>query len=223
LLDVVVLDDPQVRAAELLADAARRGGHIALCGGSTPARAYELAAALEPDWSVAHVWFGDDRAVPPDHEHSNVPLVTEHLLGHLEGEPTVHRIRGELGAELAAAAYDEELRGTALDLVLLGIGPDGHTASLFPHAPSLREDVRKVVPAAGPPPEVGPPVARVTMTVPTLCASPRVVFLVRGADKAEAVRRAFAEEPDEGTPASLVRSRSGETIALLDRAAAALL
>src|SRR5207245_905138 len=126
----------------------------ALCGGGTPGRAYELAAALEPDWSRAQVWFGDERAVPPEHLDANYRLVREHLLDRLEEQPEVHRIRGELGADLAADAYEEELRSAlSLDLVLLGVGPDGHTASLFPHAPSLSVEERLVVAAAGPPPE----------------------------------------------------------------------
>jgi 6-phosphogluconolactonase len=171
------------------------------------------------------VWFGDDRAVPPEHEDSNFRLVREHLLDRLppHGQPTVHRIRGELGAQLAAEAYEEELRGTALDLVLLGIGPDGHTASLFPHAPSLAVDGKLVVAADGPPPEVGPTVDRVTLTIPALAAGATVAFLVRGMDKAEQVRRAFVELPDPGTPSSLVRARSGDTRALLDYDAALLL
>ncbi|MDX6503316.1 MAG: 6-phosphogluconolactonase [Gaiellaceae bacterium] len=203
--------------------AARAGRHIALCGGSTPGRAYELAAALEPDWSGAHIWFGDERAVAPDDDDSNFRLVREHLLDRVEAQPTVHRIRGELGAALAAEAYEEELHGVALDLVLLGVGPDGHTASLFPHAPSLAVEDRRVVAAAGPPPEVGPTVERVTLTIPALRAARQVVFLVRGAEKAEPARRAFADEPSEQTPASLVRSQAGETIVLLDRDAALLL
>jgi 6-phosphogluconolactonase len=200
----------------------RGGGHVALCGGSTPGRAYELAAALEPDWSRAHVWFGDERAVPPDDADSNFRLVEEHLLDRLEQPPTVHRIKGELGAQLAAEAYDEELRGTALDLVLLGVGPDGHTASLFPHAPSLEQESRVVVAAVGPPPEVGPPVDRVTLTIPALSSARTVAFLVRGMEKAGPVSKAFVEAPDPSTPASLVRSRSGETLVLLDRDAALL-
>lgn len=218
-----MLDDPQARAAELLVQVVRAGGHLALCGGSTPGRAYELAAALERDWSRAHVWFGDERAVPPEHEDSNFRLVREHLLDRLTGQPTVHRIRGELGAALAAEAYEEELRGTALDLVLLGIGPDGHTASLFPHAPSLDVEAKLVVAADGPSAEVGPTVDRVTLTIPALAAGATVAFLARGMEKAEPVRRAFVELPDPGTPSSLVRARSGDTRALLDYDAALLL
>jgi 6-phosphogluconolactonase len=223
-LDIRVDEDPQARAAELLADAVRGGGRVALCGGGTPGRAYELAAELEPDWSRAQVWFGDERAVPPEHPDANCRLVRERLLDRLDAQPELHRIRGELGADLAADAYEEELRSAMpLDLVLLGVGPDGHTASLFPHAPSLSVEERLVVAAPGPPPEIGPTVERVTLTIPALSAAPRVVFLVAGAEKAEPVRRAFAAGSDPGTPASLVRSRAGETIVLLDRAAASLL
>jgi 6-phosphogluconolactonase len=223
-LAIRIEEDPQARAAELLVETVRAGGRVALCGGGTPGRAYELAAALEPDWSRAQVWFGDERAVPPDDPDSNYRLVREHLLDRLEGQPEVHRIRGELGADLAADAYDEELRGAMpLDLVLLGVGPDGHTASLFPDAPSLAVEGRLVVGAAGPPPEVGPTVERVTLTIPALSAAPRVAFLVTGAEKAEPVRRAFSATPGPETPSSLVRSRAGETLVLLDRAAGALL
>lgn len=221
-VEVRVEDDPQNAAADLLVAAVRRGGHVALCGGATPARAYELAAALEPDWSRAHIWWGDERAVPPEDDESNYRLVKEHLLDRLERQPFVHRVNAELGAALAADAYDEELRGTSLDLVLLGIGPDGHTASLFPQAPSLKVEARVVVAAAGPPPEVGPPVDRITMTIPMIASAQQVVFLVTGTSKADVVRRAFDAEPDEATPASLVRS-SRETVALLDRDAALLL
>ncbi len=94
-----------------------------------------------------HVWFGDDRAVPPDDELSNYRLAKETLLDRLSVQPEVHRIRGELGAAKAADLYDEELKGVTLDLALNGIGPDGHTASLFPHAPGLDETERRAIAA----------------------------------------------------------------------------
>ena len=197
-------------------EAARAGGHVALSGGSTVGRAYRAAAALAPDWSSVDVWWGDDRAVPPDDERSNYRLVRETLLDLLEVAPAaVHRVEGERGAAEAARRYDEALTDVVLDLALNGIGPDGHTASLFPHAPALDEFERRAVAA-----EAGwePFVARVTMTPPVFAAARTLVYFVTGAAKAEAVRRAFAAEPSPATTASLVRGR--RTIALLDRAAA---
>ena len=129
----------------------------------------------------------------------------------------MHRIRGELGGEAAAAEYDQELEGVELGLALQGLGADGHTASLFPNSPTLEERERRAV--AAPHEEV----ERVTMTLPMLSGAARVVFLVLGESKADAVARAFSEEPGPATPASLLRSKRGETIALLDRAAAARL
>lgn len=214
-VEIRVVDDPARVAAELLAAAA---GHVALSGGSAPGPAHELAAQLRPDWSGAHVWFGDDRAVPPDDELSNYRLAKETLLDRLAAQPEVHRIRGELGAAEAAALYDEELEGVTLDLALNGIGSDGHTASLFPGAPALDETGRRAVAAEG---ELEPFVPRVTMTPPVFAAAELLVYLVTGEDKAEVVRRAFADDPSPETPASLIRGR--KTIAILDSAAASRL
>jgi 6-phosphogluconolactonase len=201
-------------AAELLANAAARGGHVALSGGSTPGPAYEVAADLEPDWSRAELWFADERCVPPDDERSNYRLVRERLLARIERRPVEHRVLGELPAEEAAERYDSELDGVVLDLVLLGIGSDGHTASLFPNDPALEERERRAVDVRRPDTD------RVTLTLPVLSAAPAVVFLAAGAEKRDAVRRAFAEPPSPATPASLVRSTAGTTYAFLDRAAA---
>jgi 6-phosphogluconolactonase len=214
-VEIRVVDDPPRAAAELLVEAA---GHVALSGGSTPGVAYELAAALRPDWSRLHVWFGDDRAVPPDDERSNLRLARETLLDRLDTQPEVHRIEGELGAEKAAARYDEELAGVTLDLALNGIGPDGHTASIFPGAPALDERQRRAVAAEA---RLEPLVPRVTLTPPVFAEARLLVYLVTGEAKAAAARRAFADEPSRDTPASLVRGR--ETVAILDAAAAALL
>jgi 6-phosphogluconolactonase len=223
-VDILVVQTPEEAAARVaarLAATVRRGGQIVLAGGSTPRRAYELAAGLEPDWSRAGIWWGDERCVPPDDERSNFRLVRESLLESLGREPgAVHRIQGELGPEQAAALYDEELRSASLDLVLLGIGPDGHTASLFPNAPSLAERERLAVAAD---PGLDPRVPRVTLTIPALAAARELVFLAVGADKADAAQRAFAGEPTPATPSSLVRSAAGTTTAVLDGAAAALL
>lgn len=203
-------------AAELLAECARAGGHVALSGGSTPIPAYQAAARLEPDWSRTEVWFADERCVPPDDERSNFRLVRESLLDRLDRAPAaVHRVRGELSPDEAAEAYAAELGGVVFDLALLGIGPDGHTASLFPNDPALDELHPLAVAVRR------PDVDRVTVTIPPLSASEAVVYLVTGAEKADAAGRAFGGEPDRATPASLVRSASGTTIVLLDRAAAA--
>lgn len=201
-----------------LARIAGEGGHVAVSGGSSPRPAYELAAMMAPDWGRVELWWADERCVPPGHELSNYRLVREKLLDGLSRPPTVHRIRGELPPEEAAASYDEEIRGVRLDLALLGIGPDGHTASLFPGSPALDERERAAVAAE---PGLEPLVPRVTLTIPTLSAARLVIFLVTGAGKADAARRAFGEEPDPGTPAGLVRARNGRTIAVLDAEAAA--
>ena len=145
-------------------------------------------------------------------------LVEHTLLDRIEKQPAeVHRIRGELGGEAAAEEYDLELDGVALGLALQGLGADGHTASLFPMSPALEERERRAV--AVPHEDV----ERVTMTLPVLSAADPVVFLVVGEAKADAVAKAFAGTPDPATPASLLRSTKGKTIALLDRAAAARL
>jgi 6-phosphogluconolactonase len=142
------------------------------------------------------------------------------LLDRLERAPrTVHRIKGELGKDQAAADYARELDETELDLLLLGVGPDGHVASLFPNAPTLRLR-RRVLPAE---PGHEPFVDRVTLSLPVLRAADEVLFLLAGEEKADAAARAFAGEPSPDTPASLVRARSGRTTAILDRAAAAKL
>ena len=223
-----VLDDPAAAAADVLIDAAAGAGQIALAGGSTPRAAYLRAAGAEVDWSRAVLWFGDDRCVPPDHEHSNYRMVRESLLDRLAGEPpVVRRIEGELGPGEAAERYEAELRAAfgaglpELDLVLLGIGPDAHTASLCPGDAALDERERLAVGVETP--GMAPFVPRVTLTLPVLNGARRVVFLVEGEDKAEAVARAFDGRPDPGAPASLVQPESGALELLVDPAAASAL
>ena len=214
-VEVHIVEDPARATAGLLVVTA---GHIALSGGSAPGPAFELAAQLRPDWSGAHIWFVDDRAVPPDDELSNYRLAKETLFDRLTVLPEVHRVRGELGAEKAADLYDAELEGVTLDLALNGIGPDGHTASLYPNAPALDETKRRAVAAEA---KLKPFVPRVTMTPPMFAAANLLVYLARGEDKAEVVRRAFADDPSPASPASLIRGR--KTIAILDHDAASLL
>jgi 6-phosphogluconolactonase len=220
-VELVVVPDERAAAretAERLARAARAGDHVALSGGGTVGAAYEAAAELEPDWSAATVWWGDDRAVPPDDERSNYLLVKRTLLDRLQRAPAVQRIKGELGAEAAADEYDRMLEDIELGLAVNGVGPDGHTASLFPNATALAERRRRAVAAEA---KLEPFVPRVTMTPPMFATADVLLFLVTGSGKAEAVRRAFAADPGPATPASLVRGRS--TLAILDVAAASRL
>jgi 6-phosphogluconolactonase len=222
-LELVVHPDAGAAAAAvaaLLAEAVEAGGSIVVSGGSTPRRAYELAAALDGDWGGVDLWFGDDRCVPAYDPLSNQLLIRETILDRIIVHPTVHAIPTELSPDEAAAAYDAELRGEPLDLVLLGIGADGHTASLFPGAPTLDVHDRLAVAAE---PGLDPFVERVTLTIPALESGAHVVFLVVGEDKADAARRAFGDGPSKATPASLVRSRDGKTTVILDAAAASLL
>jgi 6-phosphogluconolactonase len=215
-VEIEVLDNPAGELARLLVEAARAGRSIGLSGGSTPRRAYELAATQEPDWSRAELWLVDDRCVPPTDDRSNARIVRETILDRLERAPrAVHRIQGELEPEEAAARYDAELDGARFDVAVMGVGPDGHTASLFPGGPELAERKRRAVAA-----EAGmePFVPRVTTTIPFLAETGLMVYLITGADKADAVRRAFAQEPSADVPASLVRGRS--TVVLLDADAA---
>lgn len=205
-------------AAELLARHAAAGAHVALSGGGTVGAIYELTVSA--DWRNASVWWGDERCVPPNDDRSNYRLAKETLLDRLGTKPKVHRIQGELPPESAAEAYDAELEGIEIDLAFNGIGPDGHTASLFPGSPQLEVRDRRAVSG---PPGLEPFVDRVTMTLPMLCSARTVVFVVTGGEKAEAVRAAFGGDPDPAVPSSLVRSEGGETIAILDRDAASLL
>src|SRR6266704_7173351 len=238
---VTVLPDPDALAdaaarliAEAAADAIEARGRFmwALAGGETP-RATYARLALPPfrervDWRRVWVFFGDERAVPPDHPDSNYRMAHETLLGKVPiPAAQVLRIRGEAeDLEVAAAEYAGALvtafgtrRGELprFDLVLLGMGVDGHTASLFPGSPVLREVFRTVAAvhvAAAQIPQ------RLTLTFPVLNAAARVVFLVTGPEKAKIVRTVLSEHG--GLPAALVRPTDGELIWLTDRAAAAL-
>jgi 6-phosphogluconolactonase len=217
--DLHVLDDPATAVGNLLAEQARRGGSIVLTGGSSVGEAYEHAAEREPDWSAVALWWGDERCVPPDDDLSNYKLAKQTLLDRIEVQPSeVHRIRGELEPADAAGELDRALEGVELDFMLLGLGPDGHIASLFPGSPQLDvEDRRATSGTAG----LEPFVDRVTMTMPTIRSARRIVFLVTGASKAEAVERSFAGEISRDVPASLVRLAPVPVEVYLDAAAAA--
>jgi 6-phosphogluconolactonase len=215
--DVQVSDDPAGAAVELLVGGS---GHLCITGGSTPRVAYERAAAERSDWSGVDFWFTDERCVPPDHEHSNFRMANEALLAGASGA-VVHRMKGELGPTDGAADYEREYEGAGepvFELMLLGLGPDAHTCSLFPNDDALGERDRPVVGVETP--GMAPLVSRITLTLSVVNASRQIVFLITGADKADAVARAFAGPPDVSAPASLV---DGEATVLLDEAAAAKL
>jgi 6-phosphogluconolactonase len=224
-VDITVVADAEEAArvvAERLAEQAGAGGSIVLTGGSTPRRAYEIAAELEPDWSGVELWWGDERCVPPDDPQSNYGMAKKALLDRLEAQPAaVHRMQGELGRDEAVAEYKHELaEAGTFDLVLLGLGPDGHIASLFPNFPTLDVTGRDVVGS-----QAGhePFVERISLTLPRLCNTAELLFLVAGADKADAVARALDGRPSHATPGSLARSAEGTTRAVVDRAAASKL
>jgi 6-phosphogluconolactonase len=212
--DIQISEDPAGVAGQLLVEAT---GHICITGGSTPRVAYEQAAAARSDWSGLDVWFTDERCVPPDHEHSNFRMADEALLARATGV-TVHRMKGELGPDEGAADYEREYEAAGepkFDLIVLGLGPDAHICSLFPGDDALGEHERPVVGVETP--GMAPLVSRITLTLPVVNGSRRIVFLVTGEDKADAVARAFSGRPDPMAPASLV---DGEVTVLLDEAAA---
>src|SRR5262249_21305087 len=153
------------------------------------------------DWRRTVVWWSDERCVPPEDERSNYRLVKEQLLDRLDHPPhAVHRIRGELQPSDAAGELDPARQRVVLDLALRGVGPDGPAASLSPGSPQLDIENRR---ATSGPAGLEPWVDRVTLTLPTLLGAGRIVVLVTGASKAEAVARAFRGEITRDVPASL--------------------
>jgi 6-phosphogluconolactonase len=206
----------QRAAAEVarLLDAAvreRSVAHLALSGGATPARAYQLLALEVAHWGRIEVWFADERCVPPDDDESNYKLAHETLFANAAGlaEKNIHRVEGELGPLRAARRYSRKLRARvapaahssvpALDAIVLGIGPDGHVASLF--AATLRASARSVCQGVRNSPK--PPPERVTLSLPVLRAARRCVMLATGASKADAVSAMLAR-PTRHVPASLL-------------------
>jgi len=184
--------------------------HVALSGGTTPGRTYELLAKELPAWENVHVWFADERCVGPEDEESNYRLARETLLEPADvPAEQVHRMEGELGAEEGAARYAEVLServGTdtgvpVLDVVVLGIGPDGHVASLFPGAYTLRAGEEAVCLPVHDSPK--PPPDRITLSLAVLRAARRCVLLATGASKSDAVA-AMLGKPSEHVPASLL-------------------
>ena len=196
---------------------------IALAGGSTPRPVYEQLAAAERAyrvrWSAVQVFFGDERCVPPDDEQSNYRMARLSLLCHVPiPEQNVHRIHGEIEPEEAAQRYAARLGDTPLDL---GMGADGHTASLFPNTRTLGEATARTVVTESP----KPPPTRISLSLRTLGEARRVLFVVAGASKAERLSKvlAQAQSPSPTLPAAMVRSASGPPEWFVDELAAARL
>jgi 6-phosphogluconolactonase len=200
---------------------------IALSGGSTPAGLYRLLGS-DPyrsaiAWEKVHLFWADERCVPPDHEDSNYRLAHEALLSKVVVPPGhVHRIRGEDGPDAAAVAYELELRGFSggavpvFDLVILGVGEDGHTASLFPGDAMVRHPERLAVPVYRTSGH-----SRVSLTLAVLNRARQVVFLATGAKKSRIVAAVRSDDSAGEYPAGLVRPDAGGLLWLLDREAAA--
>jgi 6-phosphogluconolactonase len=201
---------------------------IALSGGKTPRAVFAaLAASGFPDWQRVHFFWGDERTVPPSHADSNYRMAYDALLQHIDvPDQHIHRIAGEAEPEIAAAAYEDTLRGSfatdppAFDLILLGLGDDGHTASLFPGTPAV-DEAAKLVTAVF--------VAklnawRISLTYPVINNARQVIFIVSGSTKARIVALLHERQVrSKDHPASLVQPGDGDLLWLLDRQAAALL
>jgi 6-phosphogluconolactonase len=210
---VLVLDDAEAVARHAADDLARRIAqardagvpiHIALAGGGTPKRAYELLAAVEGPWSHVHLWLGDERCVPDGHPDSNARMVRESLLASDRADPPrLHPLPRPEQPEDAAWLYALEIReqvpGCVFDVMLLGMGPDGHTASLFPGHPGLQVDEAPCFAVRESP---KPPPERVTMSLALLRAARHTVLLVTGSDKAGALAKVRAG--DESVPTALL-------------------
>jgi 6-phosphogluconolactonase len=193
-----VLDSPEdvaAAAASDIATALREGARsLVLAGGTTPQRCYELLSQMVVEWGRVTILFGDERCVHPDHPDSNYRMARETLLDRVS-PATVHRIPAELGPDEGAALYARIVASVApLDIVTLGVGEDGHTASLFPGHPQLKAAALVVGIRDSP----KPPPQRVTLTLPALQRARRVIILATGAGKADAVARAKRGEVPSG-------------------------
>ena len=237
--DIQIFDDPEdvARAAAAriveIADAATRARgtfSIALAGGSTPKRVYQLLASDDYRdkiaWSAVHVFFGDERSVPPDHADSNYRMANEAMLAQVPiPTPNVHRIDGVGDVAANASLYEDELRGyfggdaswPRFDLVMLGMGDDGHTASLFPGTTALKEQRAWVVSNWVEKFDT----FRITLSAPAINAAAHILFMVTGEGKAERLPQVITGTHDpERLPSQLVRPSQGSLEWFVDRAAA---
>jgi 6-phosphogluconolactonase len=216
--------------------AGRGSARIAISGGNTPKAAFQLLADPNQPWRSRMPWdnldiyWVDERAVPPDAAESNYRMTREALLDHVPLRPEqIHRIEGELDPELAANRYESELRNTfrlegaespRFDLVALGMGDDGHTASLFPHTEAIHEVTRLVTANHVPQKDTW----RITLTWPVIDHASSVFFLIAGQDKAAVLKEVLTGPRDpERLPSQLIWPASGILTLILDKAAAALL
>jgi len=205
--------------------------NIALSGGNTPYDIYSLLAENSyrdsVDWSCVHLFWGDERMVSPDHPDSNYGMTRQTLLAHIAiPEDNVHRIRGEIAPEQASIEYTELLHdhfkkdSSHFDLILLGIGEDGHTASLFPGTDAVVENNQPVTAVFVPKFNTW----RVTMTLPVLNAAREIIFLASGSSKSNIVQRILSiEQPTKDIPATLVNPENGMVHWMMDSDAAALI
>ena len=236
--EIIVVDDPpamgrlaaqRVRRSAATALAARGEWRVALAGGSTPralyselaARSRELGSAGDAiDWKRSALFFGDERTVPPDHADSNYRMVRETLLSAIAiPAGNVHRMEGEAhDLDAAAARYEGALGDAALDLAILGMGPDGHTASLFPGTTAVSEGQRRCVAVAVP----RLATSRLTLTYPVFEAAREIIFLIAGRDKALTLKAAIEgpARPDL-LPCQSIFRRSGPVAIFCDRGAVA--
>ncbi len=230
------LDALSSAAANLVLDCAlssfnARGRFIlALSGGFTPKQLFSFFAAdpwrRKLPWSKTHLFWVDERCVPPDHNDSNYRLARDAFMDYLPLSPSqVHRMAGEDGPDKAAAAYEQELRSffagvlPRFDVELLGMGVNGHTASLFPGAAALHEREHWVLPVHLEPPQLN----RVTLTLPVLCNASDIIFLVNGRSKAAVLHEIVEDGNPRGYPAGLVQPARGNLTWMVDHEAASLL
>ena len=244
-MDISVYDTPEqvaAAAAERFVECsqaavdARGVCSVALSGGNTPRRVYELLATEQfsdrVEWSLVNLFFGDERAVPPDHLDSNYRMVHEALISRVAiPAANVHRLIGEGNPDENARSYEDELKTffaglswPRFDLVLLGMGTDGHTASLFPGSEALQEKSRWVVATKSQPSGQ----ERITLTLPVFNHAAKILFLVTGKEKAQRLREAVGGWTAVGSqndllPAEMVQPVDGKLEWLVDRAAASLL
>lgn len=238
MMEFQVLSDPEVlslKAAELFIDlsvrciATKKKIMVAVSGGSTPKRLYALLGSdpynAQVDWRYVHFFWVDERFVLPSHKDSNYRLLNDNLLNRISiPQKNIHPVRTDLpDPQLSARIYEEEIKSSfglselslpRFDLILLGIGEDGHTASLFPDSEVLRETERLAAPVM----DMKHLHCRITLTLPVINHAEKIIFLVSGKHKAAVVEKVLIER-DRSLPASLVNPEKGGLIFLIDKEA----